>query len=72
MLCELCASMGRARLPRTSGEMRALIAPSESPQVCECCDRPVPAGVRARFVAVISRLARFGLTGQSLMVKKHV
>jgi hypothetical protein len=50
--------------------MRALVAPSEAQKTCECCERPVPAGARARFVAVISRLARFGLTGQPLMAKK--
>ena len=66
MMCELCASMGRARLPRTSGEIRALTAPAENVS-CECCGRQMPAGMRSRFVAVVSRLARFGLTGQAIL-----
>lgn len=64
MICELCASMGRARLPRTSGELRRL--PNERAE-CQCCGRAMPAGMRSRFVALVSRLARFGLTGQPIL-----
>jgi len=68
MLCELCASMRRTRALRTDAP--DAVAASAGGAVCECCQRSLSVGAASRFVTLVSRLARFGLTGESLLVKK--
>lgn len=71
MMCELCASMRRTRSARSeTGERAAARTAAGSAAACEVCDRPLTAGAAARFVTLLGRLARFGLTGEALLVKK--
>ena len=70
MLCELCTSVGRMRV----GE---LPAPSRRNSVdgvsltCDACGKPLGATVGDRVVQTLRQLARFGLTGQSILARRR-
>lgn len=69
MLCELCASMWRTRVRTESGDTPAATA-AVSAGSCDVCQRPLTGGAASRFVSLLSRMARFGLTGENLLVRK--
>jgi len=64
MRCELCASIGRNRIVVDVGQ-----GPAFGSGQCEVCGSPVD-GPRDRVVETVAHLARFGLTGQMLLLRR--
>ena len=69
MQCELCASVGRLRVGYADEpEHHAM---SILGGTCDTCGRPVAGNAGARVVEKLTQLARFGLTGQTLLARRR-
>jgi hypothetical protein len=62
MVCELCASLDRAR--QTGDGTRATGSPAADPWTCEVCRKPLSS---QGLLTKLSQLARFGLAGPPLL-----
>jgi hypothetical protein len=75
MLCALCSSAGRMQTnPEDAGRTRRGSAgprPESGPVTCDSCGRLVAAGSGEGVVETLAHLARFGLTGQTILTRKR-
>lgn len=73
MFCALCNSVGRMRASREERTRRGSVGPrpESGTENCEACGRPVAGGAGERVVETLTQLARFGLTGQSILARKR-
>ena len=75
MLCAQCSSVGRMRINRE--DQRTRRGSSEGTQiengasVCDSCGRLVAGTAGEQVVETLAQLARFGLTGQSILSRKR-
>lgn len=70
MLCDVCSSFGQLRamvLPMKSRRVSADAAPFS----CDCCGRALGSGSSELVGKTLAQLARFGLTGQSLLARRR-
>lgn len=78
MLCALCNSVGRMRPSQDEAERtrRGSAGPrqgptSESSDACDDCGVQVSAATGDGVLETLSQLARFGLTGQTILARKR-
>jgi hypothetical protein len=74
MLCALCGSVGRMKTDPDDDERtrRGSVGPrpDDGSETCASCGRQL-AGAGERVVETLAQLARFGLTGQSILKRKR-
>ena len=75
MLCAQCSSVGRMRIARDDQRTRRGssegAAADAGASVCDSCGRLVAGSSGEGVMETLAQLARFGLTGQSILARKR-